>query len=147
MEIKRTTDQFAKESYARSGGLFVLSCKHCRQIISGPLRQIQGPEQLRDEGGTPTLLPGCFAICGDLCIDEAYYGATASDVLVSLSDLLGLEEFGPRTGCCGPSDQQFNLRCKKGHTLGIEVGDCWTPHFVRFPIDRITLEPTLNVDC
>lgn len=141
------TDRFTEKSDGYgSSQMFILACKQCGQTISGALRQVQGAEQFQDESGEPALSPGCFAICGDVRVDEACYGAAASDLLASLSDLLGLEPFGPRVGCCGPSDHQLNLRCMMGHPLGIEVSDCWTPHFVHFPIDRITLEPAVNVD-
>jgi hypothetical protein len=134
------TDRFGTElDVHESDGPFVLTCKQCGQVFSGPLRRLLNPEQIRHEGGEPALPVGFFAIGGDMFGNDAYYGATASGVLVGLADLFGLNEFGPRVGCCGPSDYRLNLRCKNGHPIGIEVSDCWTPHFVHFPIEGISI--------
>lgn len=51
--------------------------------------------------------------------------------LTGLATLIDVVETGEHFGCCGPvMGFEPNLRCKHGHAIGEESGDCTDPHFV-----------------
>lgn len=43
----------------------------------------------------------------------------------------------PASGCCGSDSSKFNVFCKNDHPIGKEAADCWMPHFIRIPMDKV----------
>lgn len=69
---------------------------------------------------------------------------TEDEVIIPIDSLYSSTTREPAPGCCGPDSSTMNMRCSNGHPVGKEAADCYMPHFIRFPMDRITKSEILD---
>ncbi|WP_102346232.1 hypothetical protein [Bacillus sp. Marseille-P3661] len=102
------------------GNLSELSLKEKEPLITNR-NYVYGHELIR-----ANLLPWG----GDTEISE-------NEVIIPIGSLYFDVKKESAPGCCGPDSSEFNIYCKNGHAVGKEAADCWMPHFIRLPFDKV----------
>ncbi|GJM25376.1 MAG: hypothetical protein DHS20C16_17910 [Phycisphaerae bacterium] len=120
-------------------GSIQIQCKRCGQVLSGVLTELTDYDALNYEDDEPLMDVGVYCRSELIVADELFFGSQPEEILVYRDSLADVIEGGPRSGCCGPSDGKWNLFCFKNHRIGIEMADCYMPHFVRVPLNRVKL--------
>jgi hypothetical protein len=118
-----------------------LYCRQCGQALTGPLRFLAEAARLELLEGQPLLPRGCYTR-GDTLARPDIFRPDSTELLTRREDLLAeVSPGGTRIGCCGIDGLDGpNLFCQKGHPVGTEVSDCWTPHYVHLSLSNITTE-------
>ncbi|MGF7032237.1 hypothetical protein J2T17_003159 [Paenibacillus mucilaginosus] len=118
------------------------TCRECGAFVTGILSHIGNLNSiaLKDrESYLPRLsyVYGTEIVKAGLLPWRGVGEITNDDILVSTDGLYMDLKKEPATGCCGPDGSTFNVFCRNGHPVGKEAADCWMPHFIRFPLDRV----------
>ena len=119
------------------GAAIQIQCERCGQVLTGLLREVVDYDALEFEYGEPVVPVGSYGVSEAIIACEEPCECQPNELIVHRESLVDVVEGGPRVGCCGPSDGEWNLFCQKGHPVGIEMADCYLPHFVRVPLNRV----------
>ena len=120
-------------------GTIQVQCKRCGRELSGPLQELTDYDALHMEYDEPLMAVGAYCRSELIVAEELFYGAQDNEILVYRDSLTDVIEGGPRVGCCGPGDRKWNLFCSQKHRIGIEMSDCYMPHFVRLPLTHVKI--------
>lgn len=104
-------------------------CKTCGIVISEDLKELDDLTILVFDSENP-YIPEKFYTYSSKRLPEEFKGM----IFINQKDLIhSIRHTDERRlmGCCGPGGFDGNNRiCLNNHEIGIEVGDCWGPHFV-----------------
>ena len=120
-------------------GSIRIQCKRCGQVLSGVLVELTDYDALNFDDNEPLMDVGVYCRSELIVSEESFFRAQPDEILVYRKSLIDMVEGGPRVGCCGPGDGKWNLFCQKKHRIGIEMADCYMPHFVRVPLNCVKL--------
>ncbi len=62
---------------------------------------------------------------------------TADELIIPTDGLYMGTSIAQASGCCGSDSSFLNVTCRNGHPVGGEAADCYMPHFIRLPLNRI----------
>lgn len=117
---------------------FELRCHRCKTLLASGLVALRDRAPLCDRSKSPRLpagacMPSEYALADRGDDEQRWYGTAPEELLVNTNELTTVSGgHGDWSGCCGPTGLSGpTLRCRNGHDIGTEVGDCTQPHFSR----------------
>ncbi|MCI3918717.1 hypothetical protein MO973_00460 [Paenibacillus sp. TRM 82003] len=125
------------------------TCKECGSIVTGiggHLGNLSGISLQEKESYLPrkSYVYGHEVIKADLLPWGGVNEIAEDEVLIPIDSLYMDARRAPAPGCCGPDSSTFNVTCKNGHSVGREAADCYMPHFIRLPLDRVSRVEVLD---
>jgi hypothetical protein len=117
----------------------ILRCAVCNILISNKVVQIQNLSILTEDDGKDHIQKGFYRIAtaeDDVIRDEGEFILNIADVINTRYH----EQANRLCGCCGKDGLGgINIVCKNGHEIGTECSDCWMPHYIHIPGDKVEL--------
>jgi hypothetical protein len=114
----------------------ILKCVACKTNISKEVRLLIDESLI-------SLADGCDYIPAGLYLigDERHQSYLTGNYLLNLKDLVNIRshpDINRLNGCCGYDGMNgINIVCKKGHEIGTEHSDCWMPHYIHIPPEKV----------
>ncbi len=127
----------------------IFLCKECGSSVTHLLRHIGNLSDISLEVKEPFISSRWNYVYGHELIRAAllpWHGVdevTENEIIVSIEALDYDVKKEPALGCCGPDSSEFNIYCRNGHAVGKEAADCWMPHFIRLPLDKVTRDESI----
>ncbi|OEH94392.1 hypothetical protein [Bacillus solimangrovi] len=115
-------------------------CKECGKFVTKILNHVGNLSDLSLKDGEPFISRREYVYGHELIRADILPVSTITEdeVIVPINMLYFDAKKEPAIGCCGPDASTFNIYCRNGHAVGMEAADCWMPHFVRIPLDKVT---------
>lgn len=118
-------------------------CKKCGWPVTKLLGHIGNLSEIKMKENEPFIARRSYVYGHELIrADLLPWGGaneiTEDEIIIPTETLYFDAKKESAPGCCGPDASHFNIFCKNGHAVGKEAADCWMPHFIRLPLDKVT---------
>ena len=109
-----------------------LYCKTCNAKLTDDLTE-ESSTTLRFEDGVDMIAKNKFSITNHENIGKEIV------IAIDAYFLKNHKNCNRFSGCCGSSGLDgMNKTCVNGHEVATEVSDCWTPHYMKINLDKVT---------